>query len=600
MKIKYNKAGLAIRISTLVFGLGLAGFGIASAIGQVMAAGGDPLTTTGYPYQEAMRKRGSGEYTGAFEASYSKGIVTRNPNSNIAANKATFSSQSSNNSNCSLAANPNIKNNSNYFCGSNHTRDTKYYTRYYNAAIQDNEWLDIVEYDWNNINGTLYLRNLANAGISSDEGSSAKNVKTYIYRELHFYKAGTNDEVNFKGIISFNDFDWGEGYAISKNNLHRGYVLVDSNDKTPLVHPDSNIWVMSGKNSTNEITSKYDGKYVLWAEVDSGPNNPLTLTYIIPKLRRGSKNITPFSTVTYVLNGSKPSDLEYNTYDVVANNGTLNPTQPNWSDKTNYEFRGWYTDSAMTKQASSSMTVTANQTLYGKMVKVSASETKASVTTSINNGVITPGATDIDEGDNYMVGYACNNGYTLSSVTVNGTPLSSLAGHTNSYTFVNISGSNTINVECVVSTDPTPDDDDDDDDIDDNTPSIITSIENGTITDSITEYVDAGETYDIEYSCNEGFHIASIKVDDEDVAIDDYKTSYPFTNVSKKRTIAVVCTDAKAPNTGSIISGSYGEDGTAGGSLNIAAILVSSLVSVTGIALIYRFVKRSSAYSFKK
>lgn len=592
MKIKRNNSRTAIRVATLVLGLGLVGAGIVSTIGQVMAAGT-------YPYPAAMRKRGDGEFTGNFEADYSKGIVFRNPNANIPANKTTTSYVTHGTSQCKNAKNATIRNN-NYFCGSNNTKQDIYVT-FKNAAIYNNEWLDVREYVWINQKGALYAINLDNAGITSDEGTLPQNTKNFIYRELHFYKAGTTNEVNFKGIIGFSDFDYAEGYSISSQNLHRGYIYVNSSNQTPLVHPDQQTWIMSG-NKKNTITDEFNGMYMLWAEVSSSSSKPLTLTYINPKFRRGSKNYTPFNTVTYSLSGSRPSDLKYNTYDVVANKGTLSPTEPTWSDKTNYTFKGWYTDAAMTKKAASSMVVTANQTLYGKMVKnSSSSETKASVTTSITNGVITPGSSDIDAGDNYMVGYACNNGFALNSITVNGEAQSDLVGHANSFTFENISGENTIAVECVASTDPTPgDDDDDDDDIDDGTPSIITSIENGTITDSITDYVDAGERYEIEYSCNEGFHLASILVDNEEVSIADYPTSYTFEGVSKKRTIDVVCTDVNTPNTGALSSSNFGSDSTTGGSINVVAIVISSLISIAGIALVIRFVKYNHAISFKK
>ncbi len=593
MKIKHNNSRMAVRIATLVLGLGLAGFGITSVISQVSAAS----------YEKAQFRKvtpGSmNEYRyleDSFEAEYSKGVAFLAPKS-----VKTHGGIS-----CSKYAQNDTIKKGNYFCGNNTTKNSGIYVEFGKAAYSlDYGWLDVIEYDWIP-NGAIYALNLGNTGMASDEGTKAKNTKTNIHREIHFYKSGTTEEVTFKGIIAFADFDWGEGYSIT-TGLRRGYVITRDNT-TPLIHSNANTWVMSGtgsgSNYENDLHAMYDNKYVLWTEVEGSQAKPLKLVMTMPKLRRGAKNNTPYTYVYYQMGGSTPASLSYRKSDIIATYGKLSVSNtPIYSDTANFSFDGWKVNG----QSPNGITVGQNGiTLYGSFTKNSTeqAERSTSVTTSITNGQISPSASNVSADDDYTVGFFCNNGYTIGSVLVNGAQQDGITGNSGDYTFgfasmssEEIAEQNSIAVSCVEG--PGADQDDEYEDDDSGLPSIITSIENGTITESITD-IDAEETYDVEYSCNEGFHLASILVNGEEVSITDHPTSYTFEGVSEKRTIDVVCTDVNTPNTGAIGSSNFGSDSTTGGSINVVAIVVSSLISIAGIALVFRFVKYSHAISFKK
>ena len=624
MKIKRRNSRTAIRVATLFLGLGLAGAGIASAINQVMAEiYMIDWSSATYPYEketwtvtDGQMNEATGHY---FAPEYSKGMVYVK-NTNFKAYPHPKDTKDT----CKKAKSEKVRT-GNYFCRTNTEKQDGSggspvtYVEFDNGAIYENQWIDVIEYDWIDKQG-MYARNLDNGGITSDEVNLSLNTKNNIHRELHFYKHKAGDGVGaelseFKGIISFSDFDFGEGYAIAKRNLVRAFPRANNKNKTPIVHPDEKTWIMSGRKKEDVPNGYGVGEDDLWVEVKSTPDKPLLLNYKNPKFERGSKSLMGTKTVTYNLSGDIPADLNYRKWDTVAAYDKKDDSYKMYSvlkmnntpttADSNYSFSGWFTDKDMTHEyTSTTMTVTASTTLYGRMKNnATPTEHTASVTTSIENGVITASETGINTGGNYMVSYTCNNGSSPDSVTVDGAPLTGevLVDSQSSYTFTGITeDEHTVAVHCPDEAATDPDDDDDDDDDEDITQGIVTSIENGTITDSIVDYVDASENYDIEYSCNEGFHLASILVDGEEVDINEFPTTYSFENVTSKRTIDVVCTDVNAPNTGSINSSNYDSGNTTGGSINVVAILISSLVSIAGFALVIRFVKHNSAISFKK
>lgn len=69
---------------------------------------------------------------------------------------------------------------------------------------------------------------------------------------------------------------------------------------------------------------------------------------------------------------------------------------------------------------------------------------------------------------------------------------------------------------------------------------IQTSIENGTITDSV-EGVDLGSDYTIEYQPIENYEVKEITVDDAPVTYRDYRESYKFSSLTRDHSIHVVC-----------------------------------------------------------
>ena len=177
----------------------------------------------------------------------------------------------------------------------NTKRESDCYIDHYNAASYKGEKYDIREYVWVSHTG---------AGIASDIGwhtggqKLATNNDNVLYRELHFYKAGTlksnnQQEVQFKGIIQFADFDELEGVEV--NNCKQAY----------LTNP---TWNKLYSTQSGDIAGTYRVKYLgtasgtalkeqaLWVEVESTPQKPLIITYIPHGTKGGSIN---FQGTTY-------------------------------------------------------------------------------------------------------------------------------------------------------------------------------------------------------------------------------------------------------------------------------------------------------------
>lgn len=66
--------------------------------------------------------------------------------------------------------------------------------------------------------------------------------------------------------------------------------------------------------------------------------------------------------------------------------------------------------------------------------------------------------------------------------------------------------------------------------------SIVTSAENGTISDSALE-VTQGESYTVTYSCEENFRLQRLVVDGEEQNIQDYPDSYTFSDLQADHTV---------------------------------------------------------------
>ena len=626
MKIKRKNSRMAVRVATLVLGLGLAGAGIASCIGHVMAA-----TTRTEPVKKRSTLNSTYEAnkSSGFSAEYSRGIIYRNkdmtyldpdnshPWSAVPSAKAAKFKCSGTKQTDKTTGKKKLTD-ANYVCGTNNTIQDDVYVTFKNAAILNNEWYDIREYDaimksGNNAdpNGAYWAINLNTGGMASDQGSvKDKNTPVVIVRRLKFIKNGdtTGTAVkDFKGIMSFGDFDWGEGVTLQWGLSGKSYIDLP----TPFKEVTSKSWVMSGKNV--KVGDGIDGEYLLWSEVNSSKDY-IQIAYKIPVLNRGMKTRTSANTVTYSLSGNLPDGFNEKEVDVVARYGNYKTKTLNLPE--GYAFTGWHTNSNYTGASVENWKFNGNITLYGRIDAPAAEET-ATINTEITNGEITPSKTDVPAGGSrsWTVGYNCNTGYKLSTVTIdkenNGGTELDITEHPSSYTFESVEANSThsVTVMCIegaVETEAEEDDENDEDTID-----IITSIENGVITES-KEDLEEGTNYKVEYSCSEGYTLKSLVVDDEELDVEEYPESYTFENLTTAHAISAVCSngeeeseeegeaEVKTPNTGLIGSSSFGSDSTTGGSINVVAILISSLVAIAGIALVIRFVKYSSAISFKK
>ncbi len=141
------------------------------------------------------------------------------------------------------------------------------------------------------------------------------------------------------------------------------------------------------------------------------------------------------------------------------------------------------------------------------------------VVTSAEHGTIDEGST-ANYGDNKTVNYKPNEGYHLAKVEVDGAEVD-IDKFADSYAFENIDADHSINVVYEI-----------------NTYEVETEVENGTIDESCT--VNWSDNKTINYSADEGYHLAKVIVDGKEVDIDKYPESYPFENVRENHSIKVV------------------------------------------------------------
>ena len=567
MRLKRNNKRTATQIATLLLGLGLAGAGIVSTICQVMAITPSEVYAKTYIQDP-------------FNANYSKGVLYYgNPGASSIIGHGT--------GNCTRTKD-NIT--YNFYCGNNSEISDDIYIEIKGGAIYNNELLDVHEHlaivveklysGFENADVRWgFNKETAQMGIASNNNDDYNGKgEFYVTRQIRFFKDGT--EVEFKGVIAYSDFEpplvngteyygIGEGYTIN-NGLVQAYA---TNPTILTAGSNRKSWYNA---NFETYGTEWDTAYVLWTEVQGNKNSRLELKYQAPLIGRFTSNKTESSKVSYYVNGEKISKE-----DIVVKYGTLTPTAPT-DIPTGVVFDGWYKDAEMTptNKVTGSITVPGDMNLYGKYVEVE----KAKVTTSIENGTIDESKDNIEPGTNYTVNYRCNDGYTLSTIKVDGANTDT-ATHPTSYTFTEIpAGDHTVSVVCVK----------------EEKAKVTTSIENGTI-DKSKDDIDPGIDYTVKYKCNEGYTLNSLTVDNKATEIANYPNSYTFIKLpAGNHAVSVICTKAETPNTGSINSSSYGGDSTTNGGLNITSLLVSSLISIAGFALIHRFIRHNKAMSFKK
>lgn len=143
------------------------------------------------------------------------------------------------------------------------------------------------------------------------------------------------------------------------------------------------------------------------------------------------------------------------------------------------------------------------------------------VTTSVENGDVTGGHDELDEGSNYTVAYNPDEDYELSSLSIDGVP-QDIAAYPTSYTFENLSSDHTLDV--IFTEIPKFD--------------ITTSVTNGFIDDTLTVRRDKDGT--ISYRPKEHYEIDQILIDGVPVENpQDYEKSYDFINVQGPHNIEV-------------------------------------------------------------
>ena len=146
------------------------------------------------------------------------------------------------------------------------------------------------------------------------------------------------------------------------------------------------------------------------------------------------------------------------------------------------------------------------------------------VTTEVENGSIDAGET-LYWGSNKTINYSADEGYHIAKVVVDGNEVDPSA-YPDSYTFENIKSEHSISVTFEI-----------------DTFSVATSVEHGTIDVSDTSCVNDDGTYNwhtspaISYKADEGYHLAKVLVDGNEVSIEDYADSYTFESIEANHNI---------------------------------------------------------------
>ena len=408
------------------------------------------------------------------------------------------------------------------YTGTNKSKNKDIYIDIYNGAVIDGVEYDVREYVWLD----------SNSGSNSWErkiGSTQETTAYYIYvtgavkvyREFHIYKKGTLNstnpiEVEFKGIMHFSDLDASEGYQIVQ-----GYAGAWVMARTKLSYKGEYKWLGT------EATTDADTASQIWVQVEGNANKPMVIMYETSQRRH--TNIG-FSSVTFYYTVNYPNGESETTSKQIAEYGTYTLTEAEWDgeDAANYEFSGWYEDANYTEEAEYTVTlITNDEHYYGAFKKIA-----AGVTTTVEHGKITaestdsrmtsPGKTEIDAvteqnfygiraGNEVTIQYEAEEGYELSSVTVDGREVS-IADYPAEYKFYI------------------------DDKLEDHDIKVVyklksfrveTEVLGGEISES--RELGYGEEYTVVYQPeSDKYELIRVVVDGEEVSIEDYAEEYTF------------------------------------------------------------------------
>ena len=144
------------------------------------------------------------------------------------------------------------------------------------------------------------------------------------------------------------------------------------------------------------------------------------------------------------------------------------------------------------------------------------------IDTSVENGTITE-PVEVDYGGSAKVKYSANEDYHLLSIKVDNEDVDVSEFPTRYYTtFDDVDTNHTVEVKYSV-----------------DTYSIVTNIENGTITDSCE--VESGSSKTIEFAPTSGYHITKVTIDGEDVNFSKLNGKYTLEEIQDNHSIKVVC-----------------------------------------------------------
>ncbi len=251
--------------------------------------------------------------------------------------------------------------------------------------------------------------------------------------KLHFYPAGTlmnhltddvstlkKYEIGFNGLFSARDLDYHEGYIIKASQV-RNVVLSrdtyvqritscsDTKNSYKSNIADSNYVCWASKVDNKDSVSgthgragsQYKDMYRVAMEVDSTPDNPLTIKYynLVEHTSRIGLNISAEDTDLYskvIYHIQNPQESWMTGYEKTEERMLRNSAyETQVVESTNdYVFDGWYFDSGLNNRAPGSFTLEeAEYNLYGKFT-IAHSACTSTLNIYPNNGKWTGGSED--------------------------------------------------------------------------------------------------------------------------------------------------------------------------------------------------------------
>ena len=323
--------------------------------------------------------------------------------------------------------------------GNNHSKQDDVYIDFSTGAVMNGTVYAVRVYPW--IVTSSQARWCFTYGpyishLGSDVGS-------IFHMEFHFYEAGhcgdPNYEVTFKGVIFYADLDADAGTPV-----HEGYNIPTGGVNVWSEYPTS----INFTSSTRFVGTERRGDYVncAWGTVIGSPGAPLHLEYDCYGVFWSVLEYKGAS-INYVIQGDGVYPLPAGAESVMGpNHGSAIYGVYRYASApaiNGWQFDGWYYDAGRTQRVNATDVITADKTVYGTYHRVI-----FGVSTSVSNGSITPTNNNVALGTNHTVYYSPANGYLLTSVIVDGSPVN-IASYPDSYTFANVTADHSISVAYV-------------------------------------------------------------------------------------------------------------------------------------------------------
>jgi len=271
-------------------------------------------------------------------------------------------------------------------------------------------------------------------------------------------------------------------------------------------------------------------------KVNGTLQTPVPLSYTFTNVTSNQTIDVKFAVITYTITA------------VSGSHGSVSPsgkTTVNYGDSQTYTINpdsGYETDTITVNGVALATTplpssYTFSNVTSDDVISVTFVKSKYKITATAGpNGSISPsGITTVDNGDSQTLTITPNSGYQISTVTVDGTLLTTAPS---TYTFSNVSANHTINVKFVASTYTIT----------------ATAGANGSISPAGITAVNNGASQAYTITPNTGYVIASVKVNG--TLQTPVPLSYTFTNVTSNQTIDVKF--AVITYTITAVSGSHG------------------------------------------